>query len=165
MVFVHGSVVLGVDLTSHILPSLDFAKIPTNLRISGPHFRQIAKNSTNACKRYYRSSGTTARKYNGTTGPAVLPPQKQRYYRASGTTGGPGQRYYRPSQNILILIFVWQITSLVLESSSWCNNQLPQLIFDDNITARLKCTLTPPSPQVDHRRHLTPLGITCILPC
>ena len=158
MVFVHGSAVLGVDLTSHILPSRGFANFPTDLRISGPNFRQNREEQHEIVP-----SGTTARNSSGTTVSVVLPPQTQRYYHDHGTTGSKGSGTTARRQK-LFLIFVWHSTSLVLESSSWCNSKLPQLIIDD-ITARLKCTLTPPSPQVDHRHRLTSLGITCILTC
>ena len=82
VVFVHGSVVLGVDLTSHILPSHGFAKLPPEFEDFGPGFppNREEQHGSRAkryyrphTKRYYRSSGTTARLPSGTTARAVQP--------------------------------------------------------------------------------------------
>ena len=135
MVFVHGSVVLGVDLPPHKFPATDLPNSPRNRGFLGQIFAQIAKNSR---QRYYRS-----------TWQAVLP--GERYYHPKAEVLPP-QRYYRPidsgttarRQKISSSFWVG-ISPLVLESSFWCAYQLPQRIPDDNNTARLKCTLTPPS--------------------
>ena len=53
VVFVHGSVVLGVDLTPHKFPATDLPNSPRNRGFLGRISTQIAKNSR---QRYYRST-------------------------------------------------------------------------------------------------------------